>query len=398
MTGTQRFPAPADTLRWLWHELRISVPVIVAIAAFLSTMFDEPFGRNLVDALCVGLLIQALIEGGRYGMAHRLRLRAPDDFGAQHNWPGWRAMGPWVVVSGVAGFIGGRVLATLITGVHRAPGILLLHPRALLLISVVVFGASLGCVYFFYARGRMAAMEARNEAVLRSAAESQLKLLVSQLEPHMLFNTLANLRVLIGIDPPRAQAMLDRLIGFLRATLEVSRLGSHSLASEFQRVADYLELMQIRMGPRLQVRLQFAPALAELPVPPLLLQPLVENAIKHGLEPMLDGGTIDVSAAQDGDTLVFIVRDNGAGPQAAPDTGGGFGMLQVRERLATLHGGAASLALLAAPGGGTVVTLRMPMPAALLTMPAAPHPMHAAPLAMPAAGAAKASAPAPPRP
>ena len=362
MTGNDRFPAPTDTARWLWHELRISVPVIVAVAAFLSAMFDEPFSRNLVDALCVGLLIQVLIEGGRYGMAHRLRRRAPDDFGAQHNWPGWRAMGPWVVVSSVAGFIGGRVLATLITGVHRTPGILLLHPRALLLISVVIFAASLGCVYFFYARGRMAAMEARNEAVLRSAAESQLKLLVSQLEPHMLFNTLANLRVLIALDPPRAQAMLDRLIAFLRATLEVSRLGSHSLASEFQRVDDYLELMQIRMGPRLRVHLQFAPALAELPVPPLLLQPLVENAIKHGLEPLPDGGTIAVSAARDGDMLVFTVRDNGAGPHAAPDAGAGFGMLQVRERLAALHGGAASLTLLAAPDGGTVVTVRMPMP------------------------------------
>lgn len=367
---------PAGALRWLWRELRISVPVIVAVAAFLSTMFDEPFGSSLVDSLCVGLLIQTLIEGGRYFMAHRLRRRAPDNFGAQHNWPGWRAMGPWIIVSGVVGFVGGRALGGMITGVQRTPGFLLIHPRALLLITVVILAVSLGCVYFFYARGRMAAMEARTEAVLRSAAESQLKLLVSQLEPHMLFNTLANLRVLIGLDPPRAQAMLDRLIGFLRATLEVSRVGTHALASEFARVADYLELMQIRMGPRLRVRLHCAPELAALPVPPLLLQPLVENAIKHGLEPRLDGGSIDVSAARDGDTLVLTVRDDGIGPHGGINVDGGFGMLQVRERLSALYGAAGTLTLQAAGDGarGTIATVRMPMPAPI---PTATPPSHA---------------------
>ena len=88
-------------------------------------------------------------------------------------------------------------------------------------------------------------------AAERSAAEAQLKLLQSQLEPHMLFNTLANLRVLIGTDPARAQAMLDRLIAFLRATLTASRSGSHALADEFDRLGDYLALMAVRMGPRL---------------------------------------------------------------------------------------------------------------------------------------------------
>ncbi|MDL2356736.1 MAG: histidine kinase [Pseudomonadota bacterium] len=352
--------SPVRTL--LWHELRISLPIIVGVAGFLSTMFGEPFGTTLVDALCIGLLIQLLIEGGRYRLAARLRRRDPDHFGAQHDWPGWRAMGPWVVVSGIAGYVGGRMLSGVLTGVHRPAGSLLLHPRALLLIMVVVLAASVGSVYFFYARGRMAALETRAQAIQRSAAESQLKLLVSQLEPHMLFNTLANLRVLIGLDPARAQAMLDRLIAFLRVTLEVSRLGSHSLAAEFGCIDDYLELMRIRMGARLRIRLDLPAALAALPMPPLLLQPLVENAIKHGLEPQLDGGLVEVSAAVDGDTLLLTVRDDGAGPAATP-AGGGFGMLQVRERLAALYGGAASLELLAAADarGGTVVSVRLPL-------------------------------------
>jgi len=216
----------------------------------------------------------------------------------------------------------------------------------------------------------MAAMETRTEAALRSAAESQLKLLESQLEPHMLFNTLANLRVLIAQDPSRAQAMLDRLIAFLRATLDASRsgLGSHSLSEEFARIDDYLELMQTRMGNRLSRRLDLPDDLAGLSVPPLLLQPLVENAIKHGLEPTVAGGWVRVSAQREGSTLVLSVRDTGAGIGGAglgglPSGGSRFGIQQVRERLAALYGKTASLELVAASDdeGGTLAIVRLPV-------------------------------------
>jgi len=243
----------------------------------------------------------------------------------------------------------------------------------MLLSMTGVFVLSLGITYFFYARGRMAAMETRTETALRSAAESQLKLLESQLEPHMLFNTLANLRVLIAQDPPRAQAMLDRLIAFLRATLDASRsgLGSHSLSEEFARIDDYLELMQTRMGNRLSRRLDFPDDLGRLSVPPLLLQPLVENAIKHGLEPTIAGGWIRVSAQREGNTLVISVRDTGAGIGgegaaglgASPPGGSRFGVQQVRERLAALYGKSASLELVAASDdeGGTLAIVRLPV-------------------------------------
>jgi LytS/YehU family sensor histidine kinase len=178
----------------------------------------------------------------------------------------------------------------------------------------------------------------------------------------MLFNTLANLRALIGVDPLRAQAMLDRLIPFLRATLDASRKATHSLADEFARLADYLELMQIRMGGRLQTRLSLPDELAARPVPALLLQPLVENAIKHGLEPHVQGGRVEVSAKRDGSQLVLRVRDTGAGlmPGTAPS---GFGLEQVRERLAALYGAAGSLELAPAADaeGGTLATLRLPL-------------------------------------
>jgi LytS/YehU family sensor histidine kinase len=157
--------------------------------------------------------------------------------------------------------------------------------------------------------------------------------------------------------------MLDRLIAYLRATLEASRLPAHPLATEYARVADYLALMAIRMGPRLQVVFDLPPGLAAQPVPPLLLQPLVENAIKHGLEPHVAGGRLVVSAREDGEMLVLQVRDTGIGlAQAAATAGTRFGLAQVRERLATLHGARASLVVAPAPDaeGGTVATIQLP--------------------------------------
>ncbi|MEO5671132.1 MAG: histidine kinase, partial [Ramlibacter sp.] len=209
--------------------------------------------------------------------------------------------------------------------------------------------------------GRGIALEAKAEAAQRQAAESRLKLLQSQLDPHMLFNTLANLRSLIETDPPRAVAMLDRLNGYLRATLSASQAPMHPLAAEFDRLRDYLELMAIRMGPRLAYSLELPSDLAPLAVPSLLLQPVVENSIQHGLEPKVEGGRVIVSARREGGTLVLQVTDSGVGPSAEPPSGKGFGMTQVRERLATLHGGEATIDFQAAPGGGARTLIRLPL-------------------------------------
>jgi len=150
----------------------------------------------------------------------------------------------------------------------------------------------------------------------------------------------------------------------LRATLAASRSGSHALADEFERIGDYLALMAVRMGPRLNVRIDLPDALRTLPVPPLLLQPLVENCIQHALEPKVQGGRIDLSAARDADALVLRVRDTGIGLANVPASNGTkFGLRQVRERLAALYGTRASLTLEEAPGdeGGTLATVRLPL-------------------------------------
>jgi LytS/YehU family sensor histidine kinase len=176
---------------------------------------------------------------------------------------------------------------------------------------------------------------------------------------------------LIEADPRRAQEMLDHLIAFLRATLDASRQAEHPLGEEFARIDDYLALMKVRMGDRLRAGTALPPELAAIPVPPLLLQPLVENAIKHGLEPQRGPGDLHVSATLDGTILILVVADSGRGLEAAAavrarepaEPGSGFGVAQVRERLQTLHGDAARFTLAPRAAGGTRAEIRLPIAA-----------------------------------
>ncbi|HEX6722683.1 MAG TPA: histidine kinase, partial [Burkholderiaceae bacterium] len=246
-------PPLSRALRWLWHELRIGIPIGLIATTFISVMFDNPFVRTLIYSLCIGLSIQLLIEAGRYGLAAWLVRRNPGSEALSSHWPGWQWMLPWSIGAAVVGYFGGSLLADLLTGAQRTRSPFGSDLRALSTILMFSLGFTLAAVWFLYSRGRMLTLQAMAVAAERSAAEAQLKLLQSQLEPHMLFNTLANLRVLIASDPVRAQAMLDRLIAFLRATLSASRSGSHALADEFAHLGDYLALMAVRMGPRLAV-------------------------------------------------------------------------------------------------------------------------------------------------
>lgn len=339
---------PAPLLPGLLRRGLIVLPVNTLIALLLTLVVREPFWQNMVYSNLIGLCIWGLVEFGAHRFIH----------------PGANSALRWAVVSLLAvlfGYALGSRLASLLVG-HSLLAYWQFEPgRAAGMLLVAVLAGS-GLTYYFASRTRLAQTRAQAEAAQRHAAEARLRLLETQLEPHMLFNTLANLRALIATDPPRATAMLDRMIAYLRATLSASRQGTHPLAAEFERLQDYLELMAVRMGARLHYTLNLPPELAACPVPALLLQPLVENSITHGLEPKVEGGSITVQARREGEQLVLEVIDTGIGLDAnnSRPGGTGFGLAQVRERLATEYGAQAALNFVAGSAGGTRATITFP--------------------------------------
>ncbi|MBC5767221.1 sensor histidine kinase [Ramlibacter albus] len=305
---------------------------------------DRPYAPGAAYSVAIATSTWAIIDLGR-------------DFfpsSAETGWPqGWAGVA--LVAGGIVlgYFIGTTVADVLCRYFGWYSGVTVVDRSAELRTSILITGlAGIAGSYYFYAKNKGAYLERKMTEARRHANEARLKLLEAQLEPHMLFNTLANLRALIAVDPARAQEMLDHMIAYLRATLAASRSTTHPVEAEFERLRDYLELMAVRMGPRLKYTLDLPPELAQKKVPTLLLQPLVENAIQHGLEPKVGGGSIDVRARAEGESLVLEVADTGIGTGDTPPTGKGFGMQQVRERLSTLYGDRATMRFEARSGEG----------------------------------------------
>jgi two-component sensor histidine kinase len=224
------------------------------------------------------------------------------------------------------------------------------------------------------AESRHVAERARAEQLERHALDAQLRSLQAQIEPHFLFNTLANVVSLIDSQPADARRMLERLIELLRTSLSASRSQHTTLGQEVDLVRTYLDILAIRMAGRLRYEIDVEPPLRAYPLAPLLLQPLVENAIQHGLEPKIEGGRVRVVARAQGDLTEILIEDDGLG-FGATTRGSGVGLSNLRERLAALFGGAARMTIEDAQPG-TRVRLRLPasgpvLPATLTAVPAA---------------------------
>ncbi|MET0517757.1 MAG: histidine kinase [Burkholderiaceae bacterium] len=210
----------------------------------------------------------------------------------------------------------------------------------------------------------------KQKALQLSATEAQLKLLQAQIEPHFLFNTLANVQSLIDYDTPRAKQMLEAFTDYLRASLGRLRVEDSSLGAELEMAQAYLQLLQTRMGERLRFAIEVDEAARAAVLPPLLLQPLIENAIQHGLEPKIEGGSILVSATlQQGRRLQIRIADDGLGLDAPrrpgprhgnKQAGAGIALDNIRARLATRYAEVASLRL-EARSPGTVAILELPL-------------------------------------
>jgi hypothetical protein len=205
---------------------------------------------------------------------------------------------------------------------------------------------------------------AESEALKRQVVEARMAAMQAQVEPHFLFNTLASIDHLIETDPARASKMQKNLIALLRASMPTMREANaqsiRDLGRELTVIRPYLEILKVRMEERLSTEIRVSDGLLSAEFPPMMLQSLVENAIKHGLEPKAEGGTLTVSAEIVHGRLAVKVSDTGLGFGKAATAGTGIGLNNIRERLQLLYGSKGTLTVNENPGGGTAVTITVP--------------------------------------
>lgn len=195
----------------------------------------------------------------------------------------------------------------------------------------------------------------------RQLTEAKLKVLQAQVEPHFLFNTLANVQALTEVDPVAANKMVGHLIQYLRSSLPRMRQTVSTVAQEIELVVAYLNILKMRMGERLSFSIEVSEAAQSVSFPPMMLPSLVENAIKHGLEPQREGGSIEIVAKVVGTQLLLSVADTGRGLSSAGETVGGVGLTNIRERLAALYGDEAKLTLEQRAEKGVIATIALPV-------------------------------------
>jgi signal transduction histidine kinase len=310
------------------------------------------FGVYLLISNCIGYSIHGLFRLGR--------LLGLDEASRRGGFV-WKVV--YFTVVPLAGVFLGFMFTSLFVDIGLGEWI----TRPAAFISVVTTSLVISTVLsvIFFWRERSAVAEAtvarereRSERIEREALAANLRALQAQIEPHFLFNTLANVSSLIDSDPAKARRMMDSFIRFLRASLAATRMDATTLGAERDLIAAYLDILQIRMGTRLRYRIEIDPALDAFELPPMLLQPVIENAIRHGLEPKVEGGEVVLRARRDGDRVVIEILDSGVG--FSPTTRGGVGLTNLRDRLKLLYGERAALAIGENGGGGAAVTVALP--------------------------------------
>ncbi|WP_295895350.1 sensor histidine kinase [uncultured Vibrio sp.] len=222
------------------------------------------------------------------------------------------------------------------------------------------------CFVYFYIYEQKLLAQKELETVKRKQAEqekalvmSQLKQLQSQIEPHFLFNTLANINALIDHQPNEARLMLEKLTDLLRGTLKINRQSTTSVSGELELIDAYLSIQHIRLGDRLSYQIDNE-LKTDLSLPPLLLQPLVENAVQHGIEPKGEGGNILVKLREEQGVAIISVIDNGIGLVLNSSTAGhGIGLDNIKQRLQALFSNRASCKISENSDGGVTAELHI---------------------------------------
>ena len=331
-----------------WKRVAWTAALAAGVAAVIVRFFENTYPDLLVSALCVGFSIMLLVT-----IAGNLTVR----------WIPREARMALAVVLG-------SLIGTIITSAVKGRNVLAMLQqdnamwRTLITVSLGVgFGSVILLVYMYREQKARAALaahraEAERQRIEKQMLSAQLKTLQAQVEPHFLFNTLATVQHLVEVDPPRASRMLGSLIEYLRAALPQMRESETTVGREFALARAYLEVMQVRMGDRLTFNLDLPMAIAGQPMPPMMLISLVENAIKHGVEPMEAGGNIRLSAREAAEHVRIEVSNDGA--SLDPLARGGTGLSNIRERLRALFGDGAKLAVEEQKPRGVVARIEFP--------------------------------------
>jgi hypothetical protein len=338
----------------IWNSLFALFFALLAILFSPDQSVALVLRDTFVYAQCIGFVIY-----GVYQIAERL-------FAARLCGTGLWVRSACHALIAIIGIFPGYLLAFRI--LHLTDGsVWLFSPRTVISIVIVTLLISAVLLLIFVPRERAARAEAsiareqaRVAAAENEATTARMKLLEAQVEPHFLYNTLAHVVCLIDGDPGAAKGMIERLIALLRASA-ASPAGKATLGAQIGLLRAYLEIIALRMGPRLRWRIDVPPALRDVPAPPMLLQPIVENAVKHGLEPSLDGGEVVIGARRDGPLLVLTVADSGVGFRETASATPGIGLANLRARLATLFGDDAGVIIEDTQPRGTRVIVSFPL-------------------------------------
>jgi signal transduction histidine kinase len=354
----------------LWTQLLFTALFNTAIAVGITlvawgfarrpmpgSMIGEAFLQNLLISQCIGFTVHLMYALGA-------RLIGSDRMDA-FTMPQRVVFYAGIPILGV--LVGYAISLTLL-GVNV---VRLFAERPTLPLTILFLSLLMSAFWYRYManRSRLAEAEAeqaqaraRAAELERQALDARLRTLQAQIEPHFLFNTLANVVSLVDAQPADAKRMLERLIDLLRGSLSASRAQHATLGQEVDLLRAYLDILAIRMVHRLRYEIAVEASLHARPLPPMLLQPLVENAIQHGLEPKIEGGRVRITARESGPELQIMVEDDGVG-FGATTRGGGVGLSNLRERLAALYGAWARLAIEDARPG-TRARLTLPLAAA----------------------------------
>ncbi len=276
----------------------------------------------------------------------------------------WWGFFDWVAVVSWKALLLVSFLGLILAGIFKIPILAFVLIIASFIIKVVAGGKR---------RAELTANEAtkraETEQLERAVLEARMEALQAQIEPHFLFNTLASIDQLIQTDPPRASKMQQSLIRYLRSAMPQMREGRRpSLGQQINLCSAFLEIMSVRMEGRLQPVVSVPEGLKSAVFPSMMLQTLVENGIKHGLEPKPEGGRLEIGAEIVDGQLAVHVLDNGVG--FMPRAEAGVGLANVRERLKALYDGRAELIISVPPAGGTCATIKVPYEIAPATPPA----------------------------